>query len=64
MEPRTAAIPKTVSIRGLKNFVLREMLEDHALRSVILAEKDELQVAEFIAKLEIWSVLLSLRNGG
>ncbi len=51
----------TVSTRRLKEFVLNRFAEDHPLRQVILAERDSLTVAEFLAKLETWLVLLNGR---
>lgn len=54
---QTAAL----SIRPLKDLVLSEFPEDHPLREVILAEKDFLEAAEFLSKMEVWSVLLNRR---
>jgi len=48
-----------VSIRGLKQLVLSRCTEDDPLRAVILAEKDILRPAEFLAKMEVWCVLLN-----
>ena len=55
--PQTAA----VSTRSLKEFVLSRFAENDPLRQVILAERDSLTVAEFLAKLETWLVLLNGR---
>ncbi len=55
--PQTAA----VSTRRLKEFVLSRFAENDPLRQVILAERDSLTVAEFLAKLETWLVLLNGR---
>src|SRR5713101_7073774 len=48
-----------LSIRDLKDLVLARFPEDHPLRQVILAEKDLLTPTEFLAKMEVWSVLLN-----
>ncbi len=63
---RSAATPSlpgegAVSIRDLKDLVVGRFPEDHPLRAVILAEKETLTPAEFLAKMEVWVVLLSRR---
>jgi len=58
---RGVAVPDSLSIRGLKELVLAQFPEGHPLREVILAEKDRLTPAEFLAKMEVWVVLLSRR---
>jgi hypothetical protein len=45
----------------LKDLVLARFPEDHPLRAVILAEKDVLTPVEFLAKMEVWVVLLNRR---
>jgi len=50
-----------VSTRRLKEFVLNQFADDHPLRQVILAERDSLTIAEFLAKLATWLVLLNGR---
>ncbi len=45
-------------MRRLKELVLARFPEDHPLRQVILAEKDLLTQSEFLAKMEVWAVLL------
>ena len=50
-----------VSTRRLKEFILNRFADDHPLRQVILAERDSLTIAEFLAKLETWLVLLNGR---
>ncbi len=52
---------EALSIRRLKEFVLAELPEDHPLRAVILAERDILTPEEFLAKMEVWAVLLNRR---
>ncbi len=51
----------SLSMRGLKDLVLAQFPEGHPLREVILAEKDRLTPAEFLAKMPVWFVLLSCR---
>lgn len=43
---------------------MADIPEGHPLRAVILAERDEMSPAEFVAKLENWNVLISLHAGG
>ncbi len=50
-----------VSIHRLKDFVLAHLPDDHPLRSVILAERDVLTPPEFLAKMEVWTILLNRR---
>lgn len=52
---------RPLSIRDLKDLVLARFPEDHPLRAVILAEKDVLTPVEFLAKMEVWVVLLNRR---
>ena len=51
-----------IGIRPLKELVLSAFPEDHPLREVILAERDALSPSEFLAKLEVWTILLSRRT--
>ena len=51
-----------ISIRPLKDLVLGRFPEGHPLREVILAERDVLSSGEFLAKLEVWSVLLKRKS--
>jgi hypothetical protein len=51
----------SLSIRALKEFVFAQFPEGHPLREVVLAERDRLTPAEFLAKMEVWIVLLSRR---
>jgi hypothetical protein len=57
----TTSTGKALSIRSLKDFVIARFPEDHPLRAVILAERDVLTPAEFLAKMVVWTVLLSRR---
>jgi hypothetical protein len=58
---RDVVAQESLSIRGLKDLVLSQFPEDHPLREVILAERDRVTPVEFLAKMEVWVVLLSRR---
>ena len=45
----------------MKDLVVAAFPEDHPLRTVILAERDDLSRSEFLAKMDVWLVLLNLR---
>ena len=49
---------KVVVIKALKAFALEKFPTDCALRDVLLAERDKLDVNEFLAKMDIWMKLL------
>lgn len=49
----------SIAIRPLKDLVVSAFPEGHALRTVILAEKDTLAPLELLAKMEVWLVLLN-----
>lgn len=48
----------SISTRRIKSFALSHLPQEHPLRQVILAEKEKLTAEEFMAKMEIWLVLL------
>ena len=50
-----------VDIRKLKIFALEKLPKDWPLREVLLAERDELETSELVAKMEIW--LRLMRSG-
>lgn len=52
---------RTLPTKGIKGFVTRHLPQDHPLRQVILAEKEELTAEEFTAKMDIWLLLLNQR---
>lgn len=62
--PETAGpltlIRKKMNIVGLKRFVAERLPAGSSLRSVILAESDELGMEEFLAKMEVWLKLLNV----
>ena len=47
----------TVSIGGLKQWVLQSFPKESTLRVLILSEKEILTVDEFVTKLETWLLL-------
>lgn len=47
-----------VSIRSIKRFAQECLPRSCALQEVLLAEREELPAQEFLAKLEIWLMLL------
>jgi hypothetical protein len=51
--------PQSVSTKGIKAFVSSHFPSDHPLRQVILAEKEKLTGEEFLAKMDVWLVLLN-----
>ncbi len=50
---------KTVNISSLRSFVLKNLPPTSPLRDVILSEKEELTPQEFLAKLDVWFILLN-----
>ncbi len=48
---------KTVSIKPLKEWILRNAPTDSKLRQLILSEKETMTADEFISKLESWRLL-------
>jgi hypothetical protein len=53
-------LTQAVNILKIKRFVAKAFPADSALRTVILSEPDQLPVAEFLTKIEIWMRLLSI----
>lgn len=49
--------PSKVNIQRLKDFALR-FPKESLIRDLITAEKDELEVTEFIAKMDLWLKIL------
>jgi hypothetical protein len=47
-----------VRITRLKDFAVDSLPRDSRLREVILNERDELDAAEFVAKIDVWLKLL------
>ncbi|MBO3800175.1 MAG: hypothetical protein FGF52_03885 [Candidatus Brockarchaeota archaeon] len=60
----TKAIPKAnkLDMRRLKDFALKSLPEDSKLKALILSEKDEISVEEFLAKMSVWLKLLALES--
>jgi len=47
-----------VNIRSLKSLVFAQFSKDSVIYDVLLAEKDLLDVSEFLAKVDVWLKLL------
>jgi len=54
---------KTVNITILKRFALEKLPESSILRESILLENDEIEVKEFLGKLDVWLFLFKKENG-
>lgn len=50
----------TVSLKALKEFARKNLLVESVLRSVLLAEDDELSSQEYLAKLDTWLKVMNL----
>jgi hypothetical protein len=48
----------SISTRRIKSFALSHLPQDHPLRQVILAERETLRAEEFVAKMEVWLILI------
>lgn len=51
-----------LDIRRLKDFAMRNLPEDSKLRTLILSERDELSIEEFLVKMGVWLRLLTLES--
>jgi len=51
-----------VRITRLKDFAVNSLPKDSRLREVILNERDELDVNEFVAKIDVWLKLLKMES--
>jgi len=47
-----------INIRSLKELAMRKLPKESVLREVILSDKDELGVEEYLAKVDVWFKLL------
>lgn len=52
-----------INTRSLKALALQYLPQTSTLRDVILAERDEITGEEFVAKLDVWLVLLRKEGG-
>jgi hypothetical protein len=50
-------------MRRLKNFAVEELPSDWVLREILLGENDEIEIADFLARLPIYLRLDSLGGG-
>jgi hypothetical protein len=55
---RVSMIQDRISIRSLKELVLKRLPKESILRESILAESDELDPNEYIAKVPLWLVMI------
>ena len=62
VETSFARMPLPVNFRPVKLFALEKLPANSPLRTVLLAEKDDLATNEFLAKLQIFLVLLRSRD--
>ena len=53
---------KIINIRSLKNFAFEKLPKSSILRELLLDEKEELWMEEFLAKLDLWLKLLRMEN--
>jgi len=51
-----------IDIRSLKGFALERLHSSSRLRNVLLSERDQLKVNDFLAKMDIWITLLNLET--
>jgi hypothetical protein len=51
-----------INIRKLKDFALEKFPRHFILRELLLDEREELSVAEFLSKLDLWLKLLKIEN--
>ena len=58
-EKPSLVLRRKVNIRGLKAFVLK-LPKNSRLRDLILAEDDEIDVQEFLSKMDLWLKLLRM----
>ncbi|MBS7656282.1 hypothetical protein KEJ50_07315 [Candidatus Bathyarchaeota archaeon] len=59
MQIRALKSSKRLSIKQLKDFALK-LPKGSVLRGVLLLEKDELEVNEFLIKMDVWLKLLKM----
>jgi hypothetical protein len=53
---------RNINVRALKQFAANNLPDRSPLRTVLLGERDEISPNEFLAKLEVWLVLLRLKE--
>lgn len=49
---------RKIDIRRIRRFAQERLPIDSPLRDVLLAEKDELSIQDFLAKMDVWLKLL------
>lgn len=53
---------RSVSTRGIKKFARNHLPPEHPLREVLMAERDTLTPEEFLAKMDVWLVLINRKD--
>jgi hypothetical protein len=56
-------IRSKVNIQKLREFAFNEIPKDWALREILLAEAEEIDVVVFLARIPIWLRLTAIRGG-
>ena len=51
-----------IDIRSLKGFASERLHSGSGLRNVLLSERDQLGVNDFLAKMDVWITLLNLET--
>lgn len=49
-----------VNTRRIKEFAIRKLPDGSTLKELLLSEKDEVDVEEFLAKVDLWLKLLTM----
>jgi hypothetical protein len=52
-----------VNIRRLREFAFNELPKDWALREILLAESEEMEISVFLARLPLWLRLSIIKDG-
>ncbi|MEM3733276.1 MAG: hypothetical protein QXK81_07225 [Candidatus Bathyarchaeia archaeon] len=60
MEISASKSSKRLSMKSLKDFALNNLPKGSVLREVLLMEKDELEVNEFLIKMDVWLKLFKM----
>jgi hypothetical protein len=55
-----SAYSRKVNIRKMKEFALSSLPEGSVLKRILLSDKDEIEVVELVAKIDLWLKLLSM----
>jgi len=61
-DPITAWPKRKVNIVNFKRYMTEKIPINSKLKGIILAERDELEVEVFLAKMDVWLKLLALES--